>query len=117
MPLYVMEFNFNSSIRGYHIFHEFWDAKLEDNLICAIEDDNSYDKFCVRLYKRNKQSVTLGHVPMDYSKTFYYFIKRGGKITATVTGNKFFDVGLEIPCTYTFHGAAADIEKLSKLLK
>jgi hypothetical protein len=40
-----------------------------------------------------------------------------GKIFATVTGNKFFNIGLKLPCTYTFSGQAADVEKLRTLLK
>jgi hypothetical protein len=43
---------------------------------------------------------------------FNFFLKRGGKIFATVTGNKFFNIGLELLCTYTFLGQAADVEKL-----
>ena len=42
-----------------------------------------------------------GHVPIEHSKVFNFFLKRGGKIFATVTGNKFFNIGLEWPCTYT----------------
>jgi hypothetical protein len=35
----------------------------------------------------------------------------------TVTGDKFFNIGLEVPCTYTFSGSNTDIEKLKTLLK
>jgi hypothetical protein len=38
-------------------------------------------------------------VPIEHSKVFNFFLKRGGKIFATVTGNKFFNIGLELPCT------------------
>jgi hypothetical protein len=55
-------------------------------------------------------------VPIEHSKVFNFFLKRGGKIFATVTG-KFFNIGLELLCTYTFSGQAADVEKLRTLLK
>ena len=29
----------------------------------------------------------------------------------------FYSIGLELPCTYTFSGQAADVEKLRTLLK
>ena len=64
----------------------------------------------------NKEQC-VGHVPIEHSKVFIFFLKRGGKIFATVTGNKFFNIGLELPCTYTFSGQAADVEKLRTLLK
>ena len=35
-----------------------------------------------------------GHVPIEHSKVFNFFLKRGGKIFATVTGNNFFNIGL-----------------------
>jgi hypothetical protein len=37
-----------------------------------------------------------GHVPIEHSKVFKFFLKRGGKIFATVTGNKFFNIGLRM---------------------
>ena len=58
-----------------------------------------------------------GHVPIEHSKVFKFFLKRGGKIFATVTGNKFFNIELEWPCTYTFTGQATDVEKFRTLLK
>ena len=64
----------------------------------------------------NKEQC-VGHVPIEHSKVFNFFLKRGGKIFATLTGNKFFNIGLELPCTYTFSGQAADVEKLRTLLK
>jgi hypothetical protein len=36
-------------------------------------------------------------VPIEHSKVFNFFLKRGDKIFATVTGNKFFKIGLELP--------------------
>ena len=35
----------------------------------------------------------------------------------TVTGDKFFNIGLEVSCIYTFSGNITDIEKLKTLLK
>jgi hypothetical protein len=52
-----------------------------------------------------------------FSKIFRYFLRRGGNINVTVTGDKFFNIGLEVPCTYTFSGSNTDIEKLKTLLK
>jgi hypothetical protein len=54
-------------------------------------------------------------VPIEHSKVFNFFLKRGGKIFATVTGNKFFNIGLELTCTYTFSGQAADANLKEKL--
>jgi hypothetical protein len=113
-----MEFNFESSIRGYHVYKSIWTYEIGEKLRCDREENNPNDKFAVKLIRNdgNKEQC-VGHVPIEQSKVFNFFLKRGGKIFATVTGNKFFNIGLELPCTYTFSGQAADVEKLRTLLK
>jgi hypothetical protein len=56
------------------------------------------NKFAVKLVRNdgNKEQC-VGHVPIEHSKVFNFFLKRGGKIFATLTGNKFFNIGLELP--------------------
>ena len=113
-----MEFNFESSIRGYHAYKSIWTYEIGEKLRCDREENNLSDKFAVKLLRNdgnNEQCV--GHVSIEHSKVFNFFLKRGGKIFATVTSNKFFNIGLELPCTYTFSGQAADVEKLRTLLK
>jgi hypothetical protein len=113
-----MEFNFESSIRGYHVYKSIWTYEIGEKLCCDKEENNANDKFAVKLVRNdgNKEQC-VGHVPIEHSKVFNFFLKRGGKIFATLTGNKFFNIGLELPCTYTFLGQAADVEKLRTLLK
>ena len=91
-------------------------GQIGEKLLCDREEKN--DKFAVKLVRNdgNKEQC-VGHVPIEHSKVFNFFLKRGGKIFATVTSNKFFNIGLELPCTYTFSGQAADVEKLRTLLK
>ena len=48
------------------------------------------------------------------------FLKRGGKITAKVTGphkNRGLVLGLELPVLYTFTGLEKDTKNLPELLK
>ena len=114
-----MEFNFESSIRGYHVYKSIWTYEIGEKLHCDTrEENNPNDKFAVKLVRNdgNKEQC-VGLVPIEHSKVFEFVLKRGGKIFATVTGNKFFNIGLQLPCTYTFSGQAADVEKLRTLLK
>ena len=114
-----IEFNFESSIRGYHVYNSIWIYEIGEKLRCDTrEENNPNDNFAVKLVRNdgNKEQC-VGLVPIEHSKVFKFVLKRGGKIFATVTGNKFFDIGLELPCTYTFSGQAADVEKLRTLLK
>jgi hypothetical protein len=113
-----MEYNFNSSIRGYHVYKNVWKYEIGDKLICEREENNPNDKFSVKLVlQRGNPGQCVGHVPIEFSKIFSYFLRRGGNINVTVMGDKFVNIGLEVPCTYTFSGSNTDIEKLKTLLK
>ena len=100
-----MEFNFESSIRGYPIYKSIWTYEIGEKLRCDRDENNPNDKFAVKLVRNdgNKEQC-VGHVSIEHSKVFKFFLKRSGKIFATVTGNKFFNIGLGLPCTYTFSG-------------
>ena len=102
-----MEFNFESSIRGYHVYKSIWTYEISEKLRCDREENNPNDKFAVKLVRNygNKEQC-VGHVSIEQSKVFHFFLKRGRKIFATVTGN----IGLELSCTYTFSGQADDVE-------
>jgi hypothetical protein len=97
------EFNFESSFQGYHVCKSIWTYEIGEKLRCDREENNPNDKFAVKLFRNdgNKEQC-VGHVPIEHSKIFKFFLKRGGKIFPTVTGNKFFNIGLELTCTYTF---------------
>jgi hypothetical protein len=113
-----VEFNFESSIRGYHVYQSIWTYKIGEKLRCDREENIPNDKFAVKFVRNDgNKKQCVGHVPIKHSKVYKFVLKRGGKIFATVTGNKFFNIGLKLPCTYTFSGQAADVEKLRTLLK
>ena len=42
-----MEYNFNSSIRGCHVYKNVWKYEIGDKLICEREENNPNDKFSV----------------------------------------------------------------------
>jgi hypothetical protein len=90
-----MEFNFESSIRGYLVYKSIWTYEIGEKLRCDREENNSNEKSAVKLVRNdgNKEQC-VGHVPIEHSKVFIFFLKRGGKLFATVTGNKFFNIGL-----------------------
>ena len=65
------------------------------------------------LYIIQEDGTVVGHVPREFSKTFCFYMKQGGQLTAQVTGkygNKRH--GLEIPVVYIFAGCAKDTMKL-----
>jgi hypothetical protein len=86
-------------------------------LTLAHEKDNKSDKFAIAVRKNGK---VVGHAPRENAKIMYFYLKRGGHISVTVTGtkvNRGEGVGIEVPGTYKFVGTEKDTKGLAKLLK
>ena len=81
----VHSVDFPSVVHRFHVYKDEWEPILTEVLICEIEPDNMYDKHAVAVKKEGR---IVGHVPMENSKVFKFFLRRGGHITATLTGNK-----------------------------
>ena len=68
-----------------------------------------------------KKIMQMTNLPIELNKVFKFFLKRGGKIFATVTGNKFFQYRIRITVyvvrTHFRDKLHADVEKLRTLLK
>ena len=111
----VSEYEFISTIRGYHEYKEDYTVGIGDKLFCEYEEGNIYDKNAVKVIIN---SVKVGHVPRKYSKFFRQFLKRGGSIYGYVV-DKWINrgEGLEVPVEYTFKGKTSDIKLLPTLLK
>lgn len=108
-------FEFESCIRGYHVYQKVWKAEIGETLECVTEDNNPYDKNAVAVLRDGE---VIGHIPRTNSKVCRFFLSRGGQITVVVLGkreNK--GVGLQIPALYKFVGQNGDITKLPNLLK
>jgi hypothetical protein len=77
--------------------------EIGEKLRCDREENDPNDKFAVKLVRNdgNKEQC-VGHVLIEHSKVFKFFLKRGGKIFATVTGNKFFNIGTSFTANLSF---------------
>ena len=75
-----MEFNFESSIQGYHVYKSIWTYEISEELRCDREENNPNDKFAEKLVRNdgNKEQC-VGHVPIELSKVFNFFLKEVAK--------------------------------------
>lgn len=80
--------------RGHHIYKENWTPYLGEILLLQAEEGNVHDRHAVAVLRNNE---TVGHMPRDLLPVSWFFIKRGGSISCTVTGHRKFGVGLEVP--------------------
>ena len=86
-------------------------------LICEQEPENEYDLFAVVV--KTKQKETVGHLPIEISKTVNKFLNEGGEVEAEVIGSRFnarLRKGLEVPLDIKFIGSKLYVEKLRKTL-
>lgn len=112
-------FSLSSSIRGYHVYKDIWEAAEGEVLPCSRELHNLRDPFAVAI---KKDDIIVGHVPRIISATCSSFLRRTGTITCRVIGGRRYSSdlpqgGLEIPCMLTFSGDLKLVEKAKKLLE
>ena len=113
------ELEYESCVRGYHIYRSVWNAMPEEIFPCSIEEGNTKDRYVVSIVKRDMD--VIGHVPRKISAACCIFIRRGGSISCKVTSKCRYSHdlpqgGLEVPCILTFKGTDSEMMKLKKLL-
>ena len=67
-----------SSVRGYHIYKDTWEATVGEELECIREPTNSTDRYAVAV---TKDSRIAGYLP-QMSKICSLLLRRGGCIHA-----------------------------------
>ena len=100
----VLSFETQSCIRGYHIYKAVWTPYIGETLPCSRELSNGHDPFAVQVSQLHGDDETIvGHLPRKVSSICSIFLRKGGKICATVCGSRRYSRdllqgGLEIPC-------------------
>ena len=70
-----------SIVRGHHVFKEVWSPRRGDKFYLQVEEFNRCDRYAVAIVVDEE---TVGHVPREVSKLFYYFLKGNGTICGEV---------------------------------
>ena len=83
------------------------------------ESSNPRERYAVSVQK-DRQIV--GHLPRNISRLCSLFIRRGGTVTATVTGEKRRSTdlpqgGMEISCRLNFSGPGDDLLRAKHLIE
>ena len=69
------EHTHQSVIRGHHIYKDIWSPFTGERLAVQREDGNNHDRHTACLLK---DGDTVGHVPRELSRVFWYFLCHGG---------------------------------------
>ena len=100
--------DFETAIRGHHVYQSKWTPELNLKLKCAIDtrgEAAEYDDNAIGVYLWGKKGTVeglVGHLPMELSKLIKQFLNadRNNLVTATVIGKRKREVGLVIPAKY-----------------
>ena len=88
--------NFNSVVRGHHVYKDVWMPFTGEELTVQQDNDNEHDDYSVGVLK---DSVVVGPGPKSSCA-----VPHGGLRFCEVTRHRKFGNGLEAPCKYSFTG-------------
>lgn len=101
--------DFETAIRGHHVYQSKWTPELNLKLKCAIDtrdEATEYDENAIGVYLWGKEGTVdglVGHLPLELSKLIKQFLNadKNNIVTATVIGKRKREVGLVIPAKYS----------------
>jgi hypothetical protein len=105
---------YESVIRGHHVYKDIWIPMIGEILEVQREPENEHDHRAVCVLKSD---TIVGHIPREFSRIFWFFLGRGGRISCEVTGRRKHGKGLEVPCVYTITGREKMIMKMKGMLR
>ena len=103
-PFYAMELK--SVVRGHNVYQSIWASIVGDNLFTAPDEREeafSYDEFVINVYKDEKCSLLVEHLPMEISGWSYHFLKSSeNKIIVKIRGKREREIGLVVPAKFVY---------------
>ena len=95
-------FEFPSTVRGFHYHQKYWYPQLDDELYCQHELYSPFHFFAIKVCMKNAD-VTVGHLPLEISRAKKFLLDRGATafIKLYLTNycvSPLVQGGLEIPC-------------------
>ena len=96
-----------SVVRGHHVYQSVWTSTVGENRFTVPdkrEEAFSYDEFAIGVYKDEKCSLRVGHLPIEISSLSYHFLKKSSenKIIVKVMGKREREIGLVVPANFVY---------------
>ena len=101
----VLNFAFPCGLRGFHVYKELWNPKLNEKLETIHEENNPHDRYAVAAIRKTVsrlRPVVVGHLPREISMFTRFIILHGATVKVKVSDTKYrrsplIQGGLEIP--------------------
>ena len=105
-----------TGLRGYHVYQSDWKPIWGQEIVFNQENNNLHDRFAVAGQTKlpGKLSITtVGHIPREISRYFWYALKNGACISGIVSCAKprsspLLQGDLEIPISITVRWSIAE---------
>ena len=111
---------FTSFVQGYHYYKTFWKPEPNQILNCYYENDNTFDRFAIKVQECGKE-IPVGHLLKEISRVTKYLLDRGATASATLTRehyrrSRLKQGGLKIPSkvSVTMPGTVSNLLVLEK---
>ena len=94
-PLYLImaveSVNYDSAVRGYHVYKSVWEPKERPFLSCSHEENDIYDMFAIKtcLTDETGKEQIVGHLPLELSRFTKYLLDSGAVVTAKLTSTHY----------------------------
>ena len=95
------------AVRGHHVYQSVWTYTVGENLFTAPdrrEEGLSDNEFAIDIYKDEKCSLLVRHLPIEISSLSYHFLKKSSenKIIVKITGKREREIGLVVPANFAY---------------
>ena len=94
-------------VRGSHVYQSAWTSTVAESRFTAPdkrEEALSYDEFAIGVYKDEKCSLLVGHLPIKISSLSYHFLKKSSenKIIVKIMGKRETETALVVPVNFVY---------------
>ena len=117
---------FPCGLRGFHVYKELWNPRLNEKLDTIHEENNPHDRYAVVAIRETVSRLTpvvVGHLPREISRFTRFIILHGATVKVKVSNTNYqrsplIQGGLEIPIEVEVHmeNSAENQQALSKYL-
>ena len=85
--LLVLNFAFPCGLRGFHVYKELQNPRLNEKIDTIHEENNPHDRYAVAVSRLTP--VVVGHLPREISRFTRFFILHGATVKVKVSDTKY----------------------------
>jgi len=101
----VLNFAFPCGLRGFHVYKELWNPRLNEKLDTIHKENNPHNRYAVAATRKTVSQLTpvvVGHLTWEISRFTRFIILHGATVKVKVSDTKYrrsplIQGGLEIP--------------------